>query len=262
MSRKAFSAEGAASIGPYSHAVESGEIIYLSGQTPIEDWSGKLVVGDIVAQTEQCFKNLFNVLKAAGLTPDSVEKVNVFLTNMSDFTAMNAVYSKQFSAPYPARTTIGVAALPLGAQVEIEMIARRVVETSRNITQRKITNEPDAIEYNGMDGLKEMKIGVIVRTTLREILENSEVSKQELEQMQTKKYSKEIFDIQFPLLQNARLTDGESPKRYYTSPVKIHGEYYFLCSEWYEVPANNDRPYLLKWLALKNSSHKTLTDAG
>lgn len=125
MSRKAISAEGAVSVGPYSHAVESGEFIYLSGQTPIESQTGKLVEGDIVAQTEQCFKNLFQVLKAAGLTPDNVQKVNVFLTNMSDFTAMNTVYSKQFTSPYPARTTIGVAALPLGAQVEIEMIARR-----------------------------------------------------------------------------------------------------------------------------------------
>ena len=101
-----------------------------------------------------------------------------------------------------------------------------------------------------MDGLNEMKIGVIVRTVLRKILENEEVPKQELEQMQTKEFSKEVFDIQFPLLQNAMLTNGESPKRYYTSPVKIHGEFYFLCSEWYEVPANNDRPYLLKWLEL------------
>jgi len=125
MSRKAYTAEGAVSVGPYSHAVESGEMIYLSGQTPIESQTGKLIEGDIVDQTEQCF--LFNVLKAAGLTSDSVEKVNVFLTDMNNFMAMNAVCAKQFSTPYPARTTIGVAALPLGAQVEIEMIARRKV---------------------------------------------------------------------------------------------------------------------------------------
>lgn len=127
MSRKAYTAEGAVSVGPYSHAVESGEMIYLSGQTPIESQTGKLIEGDIVNQTEQCFINLFNVLKAAGLTSDNVEKVNVFLTDMNNFMAMNAVYAKQFSTPYPARTTIGVAALPLGAQVEIEMIARRKV---------------------------------------------------------------------------------------------------------------------------------------
>ena len=125
LSRKVFNAEGAVSVGPYSHAVESGELVYLSGQTPIKSETGKLVEGDIAAQTEQCFINLLNVLKAAGLTLDNVVKVNVFLTDMADFTAMNSVYSKQFSTPYPARTTIGVAALPLGAQVEIEMIARR-----------------------------------------------------------------------------------------------------------------------------------------
>ncbi|PLT29903.1 RidA family protein [Peribacillus deserti] len=125
MSRKAFSASGAVAVGPYSHAIEAGDLIFLSGQTPVDSLTGKLVEGDIVEQTIQCFKNLFNVLKAAGLTPDRVQKVNVFLTDMNHFTVMNEVYSKQFSEPYPARTTIGVSSLPLGAQVEIEMIARR-----------------------------------------------------------------------------------------------------------------------------------------
>lgn len=125
MPRKAFSAERAISVGPYSHAVESGELLYLSGQTPIDFETGKLATGDIANQTEQCFKNLFNVLEAAGLTSDDVVKVNVFLTDMGDFSAMNDVYSKQFNSPYPARTTIGVAALPLGARIEIEMIARK-----------------------------------------------------------------------------------------------------------------------------------------
>lgn len=125
MSRKAYNADGAVSVGPYSHAVESGELVYLSGQTPVDSKTGKLVEGDITAQTEQCFDNLFNVLNSAGLTPDDVVKVNVYLTDMGNFSAMNSVYSKKFSTPYPARTTIGVAALPLGAQVEIEMIAKR-----------------------------------------------------------------------------------------------------------------------------------------
>lgn len=125
MPRKVFSAEGAVSVGPYSHAVESGNLVYLSGQTPIDSQTGNLVEGDITVQTQQCFKNLFKVLAAAGLSPDDVVKVNVFLTDMSDFTEMNKVYSQQFLSPYPARTTIGVAALPLGARVEIEMIARR-----------------------------------------------------------------------------------------------------------------------------------------
>jgi 2-iminobutanoate/2-iminopropanoate deaminase len=125
MTRKIYNAPGAASVGPYSHAVESGELLFLSGQTPIDSQTGKLVEGDIAAQTNQCFQNLFNVLAAAGLTPDDVVKVNVFLTDIDDFMAMNAVYSKQFTHPYPARTTIGVAALPLHARIEIEIIARK-----------------------------------------------------------------------------------------------------------------------------------------
>ncbi|MBT1072149.1 RidA family protein [Pelotalea chapellei] len=125
MSRKAIVAENAVAVGPYSHAVEAGDVIYLSGQTPIDSISGKLVTGDVSAQAEQCFKNLFAVLKAAGLDESNVMKVNVFLVDMNDFAAMNTVYKKQFSQPFPARTTIGVASLPLGAKIEIEMIARR-----------------------------------------------------------------------------------------------------------------------------------------
>jgi 2-iminobutanoate/2-iminopropanoate deaminase len=125
MSRTAFTAPGAVSVGPYSHAVQAGELIYLSGQTPIDSTTGKLAEGDITVQTKQCFTNLFNVLASAGLTPDDVVKVNVFLTDMTDFAAMNAVYSEQFNAPYPARTTVGVSALPLGARVEIEMIVKK-----------------------------------------------------------------------------------------------------------------------------------------
>ena len=125
MPRTAFSAAGATAVGPYSHAVEAGEFVYLSGQTPMDSATGKLVTGDIAAQTEQCFANLFNVLAAAGLTEENVVKANVFLTDMANFAAMNAVYATKFSAPYPARSTVAVAGLPLGAQVEIELIARR-----------------------------------------------------------------------------------------------------------------------------------------
>ncbi|HWQ61186.1 MAG TPA: Rid family detoxifying hydrolase [Negativicutes bacterium] len=123
--REAFSAKGAATVGPYSHAVAAGELVYLSGQTPIDPATGKLAAGDVAVQTGQCFDNLAKVLAAAGLALDDVVKVNVFLTDMGDFTAMNAVYATRFTAPYPARSTVGVAALPLGARVEIEMIARR-----------------------------------------------------------------------------------------------------------------------------------------
>jgi 2-iminobutanoate/2-iminopropanoate deaminase len=125
MKRKAFSAAGAVSVGPYSHAVESEGLVFLSGQTPIDSTTGKLVAGDIKAQTKQSFVNLFNVLAAAGLTGDNVIKTTVFLTDMSNFAAMNEIYAEHFGSPFPARTTIGVKELPLGAMIEIEMIARR-----------------------------------------------------------------------------------------------------------------------------------------
>ena len=111
--------------GPYSNAVDSEGLVFLSGQTAVDQGTGTLLQGDIAAQTRQCFNNLFAVLRAAGLTPDHVQKVTVFLTDMSNFQAMNAVYKECFAEPYPARTTLGVAALPLGAAVEIELIARR-----------------------------------------------------------------------------------------------------------------------------------------
>ena len=124
MSRVAVTAEGAAVVGPYSQGVRAGELIFLSGQTPLDPATGRLVEGGVGVQTEQCFKNLFAVLRAAGLGPDAVVKANVFLTDMGDFAAMNEVYARQFARPYPARSTVGVAALPLGARIEIELVAR------------------------------------------------------------------------------------------------------------------------------------------
>ena len=124
MTRKAYSAEGAAVVGPYSPAVLAGKFVYLSGQTPLDPATRRLVDGDVQAQTAQCFDNLSAVLAAAGLTFEHVVKVNVFLTDMNDFDAMNAVYASRFEQPFPARSTIGVAALPLGARIEIELIAR------------------------------------------------------------------------------------------------------------------------------------------
>ena len=124
MSRKAITAPSATAVGPYSHAVDADGLIFLSGQTPLAPGTTNLVAGGVAEQTRQCFANLFAVLAAAGLSPAQVQKVNVFLTDMDNFQAMNEVYKEQFDAPYPARTTIGVASLPLGAQIEIEMIAR------------------------------------------------------------------------------------------------------------------------------------------
>ena len=125
MGRKAFAAKGTVASGPYSDAIDAGEFVYFSGQTAMNSVSANNKKGDITSQTKQCFNNLFEVLEAADLTPDDVVKVNVFLTDMKYFSEMNEVYKTQFSEPYPARTCVAVLALPLNADVEIEMIAKR-----------------------------------------------------------------------------------------------------------------------------------------
>ncbi len=127
MPRRTFSAAGAAAVGPYSHAVEANGFVHLSGQTPIDPATGRLAEGDVGAQTTQCLANLFAVLAAAGLGPDDVVSCAVYLTDMADFPAMNAAYARHFAEPYPARTTIGVASLPLGARIEIGLVAARPV---------------------------------------------------------------------------------------------------------------------------------------
>jgi 2-iminobutanoate/2-iminopropanoate deaminase len=109
-------------IGPFSAAVPSGSGLWVSGQVAQDPASGKLIAGDVTAQTEQIFRNLAAILEAAGRTFDDVVRAGVFLTDMQNFSAMNAVYGRHFSAPYPARTTVAVVALPLGAAVEIELI--------------------------------------------------------------------------------------------------------------------------------------------
>ena len=119
------SPNGPAAIGPYSHGVWVGDLLYLSGQTPIDPVTGKLVEGGATEQAEQVFDNLDAVVTDAGLTMDDVVKCNVFLTTMDDFPQMNAVYGTRFSEPYPARSTVAVAGLPLGARVEIELVALR-----------------------------------------------------------------------------------------------------------------------------------------
>ncbi|HZT01762.1 MAG TPA: Rid family detoxifying hydrolase [Steroidobacteraceae bacterium] len=110
--------------GPFSQAIEVGGFIYFSGQIGQDPATGKLVEGGIVAETERLFRNLSAVLGAAAKGFDHVARVGVYLTNMGDYGAMNGIYAKHFSQPFPARTTIGVAALPLGAHVEIDMVVK------------------------------------------------------------------------------------------------------------------------------------------
>lgn len=125
MVRKVYEAKAAKAAGPYSHAVDGGEYVYFSGQTAKNTPIAADMTGDIAAQTKQCFINLFDVLEETGLTETDVVKVNVYLTDMNDFEAMNEEYAKHFTAPYPARTCVAVLGLPLGAEVEIEMVAKK-----------------------------------------------------------------------------------------------------------------------------------------
>lgn len=108
---------------PFSPAVRVGELVYVSGQVGLDPATGKLVEGGVAEQTDQILKNLTVLLEAAGKSLADVFKVSVFLTDMRDFAAMNAVYAKHLPKPYPVRTTVAVVALPLGAAVEIDLIA-------------------------------------------------------------------------------------------------------------------------------------------
>jgi 2-iminobutanoate/2-iminopropanoate deaminase len=111
-----------APVGPYNHAVRIGDLLFCSGQIPL-DASGALVSGDIRAQTERVLENVKAILSDQGLAFSNVVKATVFMTNLGDFAATNEVYGKYFTSDFPARSTVQVAALPRGANVEIEVIA-------------------------------------------------------------------------------------------------------------------------------------------
>jgi 2-iminobutanoate/2-iminopropanoate deaminase len=110
-------------IGPYSQAVRAGQLLFLSGQVPLDPATGQIVDGDIAAQTHRVFENLGAVLAAGGRSFADVVRTTVFLADMNDFAAVNEVYGTYFSEPYPARATVQVARLPKDARVEIDLIA-------------------------------------------------------------------------------------------------------------------------------------------
>ncbi len=116
-------AKSAPAVGPYNHAVRIGDLLFCAGQIPLDPASGNLVSGDIKAQTQRVLENVKAILDDQGLTFENVVKSTVFLTNLADFAGMNEVYARFFTADFPARSTIQVAALPKGAIVEIEVIA-------------------------------------------------------------------------------------------------------------------------------------------
>jgi reactive intermediate/imine deaminase len=115
-------ARAPAAIGPYSQAVRRGGSVYLSGQIPLDPNSGLLIEGDIDAQARRAFDNLKAVCEAAGGSLDDVVRLGLYLTDLGQFAAVNAVMADYFDAPYPARSTIGVASLPRGAEFEVDAI--------------------------------------------------------------------------------------------------------------------------------------------
>jgi 2-iminobutanoate/2-iminopropanoate deaminase len=116
-------AKSPAALGPYNHAVRVGDLLFCAGQIPIHPADGNLIPGDIQAQTERVLENVKAILDDQNLTFANVVKSTVFLTSFADFAAMNEVYAKYFIGDFPARSTVQVAALPKGANVEIEIVA-------------------------------------------------------------------------------------------------------------------------------------------
>ena len=112
-------------VGPYSQAIAFGNMLFCAGQIPLDPESGQLVAGDVSAQTERVCENIRAVLAANEMSFADVVKTTVFLLTMDDFAAMNAVYAKHFTEPFPARSTVAVAGLPRGARVEIEVTAAK-----------------------------------------------------------------------------------------------------------------------------------------
>ena len=123
MLEKILTANAPAPIGPYNQAIRAGYFLFCSGQIPLDPATGELVPGDIAAQTHQVMKNVAAVLAAATATFANVVKTTIFLLDMNDFAAVNAVYGGYFADIAPARSTVAVAGLPKGARVEIEVLA-------------------------------------------------------------------------------------------------------------------------------------------
>jgi reactive intermediate/imine deaminase len=111
-----------AAIGPYSQAIRAGSTVYLSGQIPLDPASGELVAGDIEAQAVRVFENLKAVAEAAGGSLRQAAKITIYLTDLGDFASVNAIMARYFEPPYPARATLGVAALPRGAAIEADAV--------------------------------------------------------------------------------------------------------------------------------------------
>ncbi|EHJ47909.1 endoribonuclease L-PSP [Solidesulfovibrio carbinoliphilus subsp. oakridgensis] len=126
MAKQTVAADQAAAIGPYSLGVWAGDLLFVSGQTPIDPATGTVAATTVVDQAHQSIKNVAAILAAAGLTLDHVVKATLFIKDMNDFAAINEVYASHFREPYPARSCVEVARLPRDVLVEIEVVASRV----------------------------------------------------------------------------------------------------------------------------------------
>ena len=125
MKQVVFSEKAPAAVGPYSHAIDCGNLVFLSGQVPLVPETGALAEGGIAGQTRQMFANIQAVLESCGLTLDSVVKTTVFMTDLNDFNQFNEIYAAYFPTNPPARSCVQVAALPKGALVEMECICMK-----------------------------------------------------------------------------------------------------------------------------------------
>ncbi len=123
MRERIFTPQAPEPIGPYSQAILAEGVLFCSGQIPIDPQTGELVAGDVAAQAERAFRNLEAVLEAAGKSFDDVVRTSLYLIDMADFAAVNAVYDRCFGSAKPARSTVAVAALPKGARIEIDCVA-------------------------------------------------------------------------------------------------------------------------------------------
>jgi 2-iminobutanoate/2-iminopropanoate deaminase len=121
--RQITSPESPRPIGPYSQAIAAAGLLFVSGQIPLDPETGRMLEGDVEAQTERVLKNLVAILAEARLSPESVVKTTIYLADMADFPRVNAVYGRYFAKEPPARATVGVATLPAGARIEIDAIA-------------------------------------------------------------------------------------------------------------------------------------------
>jgi 2-iminobutanoate/2-iminopropanoate deaminase len=120
-----YSVKAPAAVGPYSQGIKAGNLVFISGQMPVNSKTGEVVDGDITAKAKKCMENVLTILAEAGMTADEIVKTTIFLTDLSDFSRVNEVYASFFKESYPARSCVEVSRLPKDVTVEIEVIASK-----------------------------------------------------------------------------------------------------------------------------------------